>query len=180
MQVAASSVQAFGSSLSRSVGNAHPEYFNTQYFAQSLYPQGTKPAQQRNSWYGGSLITQKEAGSDGKNLLLSWTSQVTGGINNGIYQIELAMLTFDDIPPNPDTTSSPSSPSATSSAGPTASSPTQVNGQGSSHIPISSVLAVVEHGSAALSLKLGSNNYLWYFTISMELLCLVDLGRLLI
>jgi len=109
--------------------------------------------------------------------MLSWTSQVTGGIDHGIYQVELAMLAFDDIPADPDATSSPSSSSAISSAVPNPSPPTQVNGQGSGHISVSSLLAVVEHGSAGPSLQMGSNRLLWYFFISMELLYLVGLGR---
>jgi len=138
-------------------GTAHFEYFNTRYYPQSVYPQGTRPAQQRNSWYGGDILAQKDAGPDGKNVMLSWTSQVTGGTDNGIYQIELAMLTFDDIPSN------------TSSAGPTASSPTPVKGQGLGNTPV----------SAALSTPVGSNSLLRYLTISIELLYLVKLGRLL-
>ena len=145
-------------------GNAHPEYFNTQYFPQSLYPQGIKSAQRRNPWYGGSLTAQKEAGPDGKNLLLSWTSQVTGGTDNGVYQIELATLAFDDIPPNPDTTSSPS-----------------IKGQGSGHIPVSSVLAVVEHGSAVSFRDLERSTRVWWpFFVFMQLLYLIELGRRLL
>lgn len=52
-------------------GMAHPEYFNTQYFPQSLYPENNPQKQQVNGWYGPA-----SAGPDGKSLLLSWTSQV--------------------------------------------------------------------------------------------------------
>lgn len=53
-------------------GMAHPEYFNTQYFPQSLYPPDTPAKQQVNEWYGPGT-----AGVDGKSLLLSWTAQVS-------------------------------------------------------------------------------------------------------
>ena len=53
-------------------GMAHPEYFNTQYFPQSLYPSKTPVRQRVSKWYGPS-----SAGVDGKTLLLSWTSQVS-------------------------------------------------------------------------------------------------------
>lgn len=157
-------------------GNAHPEYFNTQYFPQTLYPKGTRPIQQRNLWYGGSLIMQKDAGQDGKNLLLSWTSQVTGGTDNGVYQIQLAMLAFDDIPPDPDSIS-PSSSSATSSAGSAASSPSKVKGQGSGHMPVSSVFAVVEHGRATLSSNMGISRYWWFGLMFVQSFYLVGFSR---
>lgn len=53
-------------------GMAHPEYFNTQYFPQTLYPTNTLTKQRVNEWYGPG-----SAGVDGKSLLLSWTSQVS-------------------------------------------------------------------------------------------------------
>lgn len=53
-------------------GMAHPEYFNTQYFPQSLYATKTPAKQRVNKWYGPG-----SAGVDGKTLLLSWTSQVS-------------------------------------------------------------------------------------------------------
>ena len=53
-------------------GMAHPEYFNTQYFPQSLYPSETPNDKRVNEWYGPG-----SAGVDGKTLLLSWTSQVS-------------------------------------------------------------------------------------------------------
>lgn len=53
-------------------GMAHPEYFNTQYFAKSLYPDHTPSKKRKNTWYGPG-----NAGVDGKSLLLSWTSQAS-------------------------------------------------------------------------------------------------------
>lgn len=150
-------------------GNAHPEYFNTQYFPRSLYPKGTKSDQQRNPWFGDSLVSQKEVGTDGKNLLLSWTSQVTGGTDNGVYQIELAILVFDDIPPKPETASSSPSPSDASSTGSTAPSSTKANGHGPGHIPVSSVLAAVENGSATHYFRMGST-HCWLSVILFMLL----------
>ncbi len=101
-------------------GMAHPEFFNTQYYPQSLYPPHTPKSKSSNAWYG--PLSQQSAGRDGKNLLLSWTSQVSyqafalasqtsieadwrfqkvGGIDNGLYEIQLARVTFDDIPADP-------------------------------------------------------------------------------
>ncbi|KAL8810713.1 MAG: hypothetical protein Q9223_002160 [Gallowayella weberi] len=83
-------------------GIAHPEYFNRQYFAPSLYPKGTGRDERRNQWYGAQSVSEKDAGGDGKHLLLSWTSQLRGGLNSGIYQIQLAKVEFDNIPDNPE------------------------------------------------------------------------------
>ena len=55
-------------------GMAHPEFFNTQYYPQSLYSSHTPKSKKSNAWYG--PLSQQSAGPDGKNLLLSWTSQV--------------------------------------------------------------------------------------------------------
>ncbi len=82
-------------------GMAHPEFFNRQYFAQSLYSQNTPENRRKNDWYGSELITEAAAGGDGKYLLLSWTSQLGGGRDSGIYRIQLAVVEFDDIPARP-------------------------------------------------------------------------------
>ena len=97
-------------------GMAHPEYFNRHYYAASLYPEGTPAAQKQNDWYGESLVKESEAGVDGRHLLLSWTSQLQGGFDTGIYEIQLAKVEFDEIPPKPNS-AQPSAP--TSSATPT-------------------------------------------------------------
>ena len=104
-------------------GISHPEYFNRQYFAQSLYPGGVHAKQRQNDWYGADLVTEANAKGDGRHLMLSWTSQVHGGMDNGIYQIYLAMVEFDDVPvspqpsgtkgPNPSSTIAPGKPSKT-------------------------------------------------------------------
>ena len=104
-------------------GTSHPEYFNRQYFAQSLYPDGVQAKQRQNDWYGADLVTEANAQGDGRHLMLSWTSQVHGGMDNGIYQIYLAMVEFDDAPvspqpsgtkgPNPSSTVAPGKPSKT-------------------------------------------------------------------
>ena len=156
-------------------GIAHPEYFNTQYFAPSLYPSGTKPSNQRNDWYGSSLISKKDGGGDGRNLLLSWTSQVVGGTDNGIYQIQLAILTFDNIPQKP---AAGSSPSAATSAGLMRPSPTKVNGgHPSVHVPVSSVLAAVGKGSGARNLELALFSHWWVFFMLIPLYYLVQMRR---
>ena len=93
-------------------GTAHPEFFNRQYFAQSLYPDGTSSQQRQNAWYGSKIISEADARTDGKHLMLSWTSQLQGGKDAGIYQIQLAKVEFDDIPTKPGV--SPSSSGITS------------------------------------------------------------------
>ena len=55
-------------------GMPHPEFFNTQYYPQSLYPPHTLKSKRFNAWYG--TLPQQSGGRDGKDLLLSWTSQV--------------------------------------------------------------------------------------------------------
>lgn len=83
-------------------GMAHPEYFNRQYFAPTLYPKGTPAGNRYNDWHGSIEVMEKDAGGDGKHLLLSWTSQLRGGLDSGIYQVQLAKVEFDMIPDNPD------------------------------------------------------------------------------
>lgn len=82
-------------------GMAHPEYFNRQYFGKSLYPAGTRAEQRRNDWYGSTVTAESGAGGDGKHVLLSWTSQSHGGPDTGVYQVQLAVVEFDDIPARP-------------------------------------------------------------------------------
>ena len=133
-------------------GMAHPEYFNTQYYPKSLYPKGTSPKNLQNPWYGSSLVPQTGA-VDGKNLLLSWTSQkVGGGTDNGIYEILLATLEFDDIPHDPASTFSSAAAASPSSATPTGPPP----GGKRPDEPASWVYNKVEHGNAALAFSLGS------------------------
>lgn len=81
-------------------GVAHPEYFNRQYFANSVYPQSASDKQRRNDWYGSDVMPEQDDKADGKHLLLSWTSPLQGGV----YEIQLAMVEFDDIPPTTMTT----------------------------------------------------------------------------
>lgn len=75
-------------------GTAHPEYFNRQYFANSLYPDWTPAAQRQNDWYGSSLVTETESSGDGQHLMLSFTSQVQA--NSGIYEVCLAIIEFGE------------------------------------------------------------------------------------
>lgn len=79
-------------------GVAHPEYWNRQYYARSLYPSGTSASQRQNAWYGSKVVSEKAAGGDGKHLLLSWTSQTKGGFDSGIYEVRLAKVEFGTIP----------------------------------------------------------------------------------
>ena len=131
-------------------GNAHPEYFNRQYFAKSLYPSGTKPSQQTNDWYGSDIISEDKGGGDGKNLLLSWTSQTSGGMDNGVYLIQLAVLQFGDIPQNPDAkpSTTAAAPTGTDTATPVQTMPHETP-HGKPHIPVSSLFAAVGKGAAA-------------------------------
>ena len=92
-------------------GIPHPEYFNKQYFAQSLYPGKTPVSRRLNKWYGVDLVPETDTSIDGRHLLLSWTSQLQGGKDAGIYQICLALVEFDQIPVKP-------GPSSTVTAGP--------------------------------------------------------------
>ena len=82
-------------------GMPHPEYFNRQYYASSTFPKGTWGSKRVNPWYGSKVIAEKSAGGDGKHLLLSWSSQLTGGFDNGLYEIQLAKVEFDQQPENP-------------------------------------------------------------------------------
>ena len=84
-------------------GMAHPEYFNRQYFAKSVYPPLTSREERRNDWYGSDVVPERDSEVDGKHLLLSWTSPLHGGEGKddttGIeYEIQLAMVEFDGIP----------------------------------------------------------------------------------
>ena len=82
-------------------GIAHPEYFNRQYFAQSLYSDKIPASQRRNEWYGADVVPEIDTNVDGRHLLLSWTSQLQGGKDSGVYHICLAVIEFDDIPRKP-------------------------------------------------------------------------------
>jgi hypothetical protein len=82
-------------------GFAHPEFFNRQYLSPALYYDDVPASKRKNDWYGSKVLSESAAGGDGKNLLLSWTSQEQGGWGTGIYQVMLARLEFNDIPLNP-------------------------------------------------------------------------------
>lgn len=96
-------------------GFAHPEFFNRQYLSASLYSKEVPPSKRKNDWYGSKILAESAAGGDGKNLLLSWTSQEQGGFSTGIYHVMLAKLAFDDIPPNPAKPTPTKPPSTTNS-----------------------------------------------------------------
>ena len=81
-------------------GIPHPEFFNREYFAKSLYPLVVDESDKRNDWYGSDFVSLDDAdGQDGKFLLLSWTSQKK---EVGIYEVQLAVVEFDQIPDNPE------------------------------------------------------------------------------
>lgn len=93
-------------------GAAHPEYFNRRYYPDSLYPDGTPAARRQNDWHGTSVLKEADAGGDGRHVLLSWTSQIEGGFDTGVYEIQLAEIEFDDIPSRPKSAGSGSAPSS--------------------------------------------------------------------
>ena len=70
-------------------GTVHPEFFNRDYY-------GGLGLDEINPWYGRSVVGVPAAGEDdGKHLMLSWTSQLQGGANTGIYQIMMAVVEFN-------------------------------------------------------------------------------------
>ncbi|KAI9894706.1 MAG: hypothetical protein M1814_002062 [Vezdaea aestivalis] len=81
-------------------GVAHPEYFNRAYYPTTdyYYPPGQVFGEKRGEWYGESVIPEAQAGGDGRNLLVSWTAQLKGGVDSGIYQPHVGLVRFDDIP----------------------------------------------------------------------------------
>lgn len=91
-------------------GTAHPEYFNRQYFARSVYPAAVKKAQRKNDWYGSGLVKERDAGGDGKYVLLSWTSQTQTDDSTGLYEIQMTVVQFGDIPEKPKTNTSSAIP----------------------------------------------------------------------
>jgi hypothetical protein len=77
-------------------GAAHPEYFNRQYYPQSnfFYPSSQSLATRKGDWMGDSVVPE-DIVPDGNCLLLSWTEQLNGALNAGIYQIQLAVIRFN-------------------------------------------------------------------------------------
>ena len=79
--------------------NAHPEYFNRHFYANSLYAHDTPKQKRQNEWLGSSLVNERKAGGDGKHLLLSWTAQVRDGRGSGVlWEIWMAKVEFADLP----------------------------------------------------------------------------------
>ncbi len=98
-------------------GQAHPEYFNRQSVAPSLWPNKTPASKRKTDWYGGSLLKENDAGGDGRHLLLSWTAQRRGGFDSGLYEIQLAKVEFDAIPPSTTASFIPPKANTTASSG---------------------------------------------------------------
>ena len=67
-------------------GMPHPEFFNTQYYPQSLYSPHTPKSKRSNAWYG--TLSGQSTGQDGKDLLLSWTSQVISSLWPGFTRVD--------------------------------------------------------------------------------------------
>ena len=130
-------------------GIAHSEFFNRQYFAPTLYPVLTPKAKRVNDWYGASLISEADAGGDGKNVLLSWTAQLQSGLNNGIYQVQLALLEFGDIPPNPAASGTVVPPT---DAGPSPTVFGSTSSSKQSHQPVNTALNMIETGNGQSAL----------------------------
>ena len=144
-------------------GSVHSEFFNRRYFARSLYP-GNTPADQRfNDWYGSSIVPESD-GVDGKNLLLSWTSQKVGGMDTGIYEIQLAVVEFDAIPKDPDNLN----PTATSSGKPDQGPDAKATHTQSTHDAVKSIFHKVEAGSANV-LSAMREHAIWWCMIMLLL-----------
>jgi hypothetical protein len=80
------------------LGAVHAQYFNRQYYPQS--PEFQQMPGQTGQWYGGEFVPEPAAGQDdGKHLMLSWTAQVHGGADTGVYQIQMAVVTLGPIEP---------------------------------------------------------------------------------
>lgn len=147
-------------------GTPHPEFFNSQYFAKSLYPDGTSNDKRANDWYGESVVSRADSeGKDGKYLLLSWTSQKVGGLNAGIYGVELAVLEFDDIPKDPDAPTKTVSPSSSAASSTTTAKASHVQ---DTHDAIESIFHRIKTGSAGTL-----SSYVWWYLPTLGLLILL-------
>ena len=86
-----------------------------------------------------------ENATDGQYLLLSWTSQVVGGgLANGIYEIQLAVVQFDAIP-----TTSDSDPAGTGNPFPSPTAHSNPPHANNAHDAVESVLHVIKYGESA-------------------------------
>lgn len=95
-----------------------------------------------------------------RKLILSQL-QTAVEVNGGVYQVQVAMLEFDDIPPdaNPDS-SETSTGTAPSSDTPTAASSHRTKPD----LPINSVLSLIENGRAAYAHPFGPGTiFCWVF-----------------
>ena len=75
-------------------GNAHPEYFNRSFFNPSMFSSHALQRRRRNDWFGSSIVSEADAGGDGRNLLLSWVSQDQKPGEGAFYQVHLARVKF--------------------------------------------------------------------------------------
>lgn len=104
-------------------GLAHPEFFNSQYYAKCMYGYQGMDSDMQSGWIGGGLVEQEQAGGDGKHLLVSWTSQDESANGRGRYQVMLGKVELDFL-----TSQSPISPPGTPSG--TSSAPTLRSSRG--------------------------------------------------
>ena len=133
-------------------GSPHPEFFNKQYFAKSLYPENTPDTDRFNAWYGSNLVSEDDAkGQDGKYLLVSWTSQKKAGMKDGVWEIQLALVEFDDIPKDPNAKGNPKSTSSSSSSDSTSQTKPDADAlqNESYHDRIKEILHKMKTGSAS-------------------------------
>ena len=75
-------------------GIAHPEFWGRAYYSQWMYSNGGIDSDMESGWYGSSVVNESRAGSDGRQMLLSWTSQENGPAGSGRYQVMLAKVEF--------------------------------------------------------------------------------------
>ena len=71
-------------------GTVHSEFFNRDYYT-------GVGLTEVNPWYGQDVVAAPAAPDDGKCLMLSWTSQLHGGANTGVYQIIMAVVEFNPL-----------------------------------------------------------------------------------
>ena len=139
----------------------------------------TPKAKRVNSWYGANLVAEADAGGNGKYILLSWTAQLQSGTNNGIYQVQLAMLEFDTIPPNP-AASAPTGMTTDAVPNPTASGSALSSKY--RHKLVNTALNVIEKGlGQSLIAHLGYSKASWKWhsgIIGLAVLLLLDVGAL--
>jgi hypothetical protein len=79
------------STLFNYAGMAHPAFFNTQYYQDWMYSNGGIDSVMRSPWVGSEVVSEKEAGGDGKYLMVSWVTHGQGE-SGSVYDIVMARV----------------------------------------------------------------------------------------